>query len=106
MATRKEPQQRSGRRQDSKQGTAQRGMQRGPAQKDGRQSERAHQRPGPTAIAKTLKGIRYPKSKSEIVAYAHEHDGDEAVIRVLERIPERVYENMAEVEKGVARVQQ
>lgn len=102
MPTRKDTQQRSGRRQESKP-AAQRDTRRGPAQRDGRHAADSHQKPSPTAIAKTLKGIRYPKSKSEIVAYAHEHDGDESVMRVLERLPERVYENMAEVEKGVAR---
>jgi Protein of unknown function (DUF2795) len=66
------------------------------------------------AIAKVLSGIDFPKSKDGIKKYARnnlnnfstkkQQQTPEAVLDVLDRIPEKQYSNMAEVEREAARV--
>jgi hypothetical protein len=66
------------------------------------------------AIAKVLSGIDFPKSKDGIKKYARnnlnnfstkkQRQTPEAVLDVLDRIPEKQYSNMAEVEREAARV--
>lgn len=59
----------------------------------------------PTAVASALHGLDFPISKSEIIGFADEHGCGEAVIRALDHLPERVYENMAEVERDLTSAQ-
>ncbi len=59
----------------------------------------------PTTIAKALKGINYPASKLDIIEHARGNADDDQVIEVLERIPDRQYGNMADLEKGVGQVE-
>jgi Protein of unknown function (DUF2795) len=66
-------------------------------------------------IAKMLSGIDFPKSKDGIKKYARnnldnfsnkkkQQQKPEAVLDLLDRIPEKQYSNMADVEKEAARV--
>lgn len=59
----------------------------------------------PTVVASALHGLDFPLSKSEIIAYADEHGCGDAVIRALDHLPERVYENMAEIERDLTSAQ-
>ncbi|HEX2971234.1 MAG TPA: DUF2795 domain-containing protein [Tepidisphaeraceae bacterium] len=60
----------------------------------------------PAQIAKALKGIDYPKQKDAIVDYARQQQpGDRNVIAVLEKLPDREYHNMADLEKAVGQVE-
>jgi Protein of unknown function (DUF2795) len=67
------------------------------------------------AIAKVLSGIDFPKSKDGIKKYAQnnldnfrtketQQQKPEAVLDLLDRIPEKQYSNMADVEREAARV--
>lgn len=66
------------------------------------------------AIAKVLSGIHFPKSKDSIKKYARnnldnfstkpEQQKPEAVLNLLDRIPEKQYSNMADVEREAAKV--
>ena len=67
------------------------------------------------AIAKVLSGIDFPKSKESIRKYAQKNlasfttkeqkqQQPEAIIDLLDRIPEKQYNNMADVEREAARV--
>jgi hypothetical protein len=66
------------------------------------------------AIAKVLSGIDFPKSKDGIKKYARnnlnnfstkkQQQTPEAVLNLLDRIPEKQYSNMAEVEREAAKV--
>ena len=44
-------------------------------------------------IEHALKGIDFPKSKSEIVSYAQSHGASEQVITDLQQLPDRSYTN-------------
>ncbi|HZD35830.1 MAG TPA: DUF2795 domain-containing protein [Nitrososphaeraceae archaeon] len=66
-----------------------------------------------TAIAKVLSGINFPKSKDGIKEYAQnnmasfstsDQQPKTAILELLERIPEKQYYNMADVEKEAAKV--
>ena len=60
--------------------------------------------PSPVEIARSLKGIRFPASKRDVVEHARGNQAGEDVLAVLEQLPDRQYGNMAEVEKGVGEV--
>jgi hypothetical protein len=47
-----------------------------------------------------LKGIKFPADKDGIVEYAQQNDADEAVIRVLEALPDDDYNSSADLAKG------
>ena len=60
------------------------------------------------AIAKILSGIRFPKKKEEVVAYARKNkrklDNPEEVLETINEIPDRTYHTIVEVEKAVGKV--
>lgn len=66
-----------------------------------------------TAIAKVLSGINFPKSKNGIKEYAQnnmasfstaDQEPKTAILDLLKRIPEKQYNNMADVEREAAKV--
>ncbi|WP_437743169.1 DUF2795 domain-containing protein [Sorangium sp. So ce1504] len=60
------------------------------------------------AVAKMLGGIDFPKSKAELLAHAeHNHSrlaDPEGILRVLQKLPQRRYTNMADVEMEVGKI--
>lgn len=70
-----------------------------------RMSGRRTRASSPADVASALHGIDFPTSKSDLIAYADEHACGDAVIRALDHLPERVYENMAEVERDLTTAQ-
>ncbi len=62
------------------------------------------------AVAKVLSGVDFPKSKGELRDYAQkrmtevEVADSPGIINVIDRLPDRKYQNMADVEKAVAEV--
>ncbi|MGE5610113.1 MAG: DUF2795 domain-containing protein [Bacillota bacterium] len=72
----------------------------------GQHGQGGREKASPAQIAKALKGIDYPKRKDEIVNHARQQQpGDRDVIAVLERLPDREYHNMADLEKAVGQVE-
>ncbi|MDQ3967662.1 MAG: DUF2795 domain-containing protein [Thermoproteota archaeon] len=63
-----------------------------------------------TIIAKVLSGVDFPKNKGELRDYAQRHMtkvevvDSEHIINVIDRLPEKEYTNMADVEKSVGEV--
>ncbi len=59
-------------------------------------------------VAQALEGLDYPRQKREIVDYAIRHTVTHSpdVIRVIERIPDREYGSMADVEKSIGEIEQ
>jgi hypothetical protein len=51
-------------------------------------------------VSKNLSGIDFPADKTHLVEYARSRNAGEDVIHVLEKMPEREYRTMADVEKG------
>ena len=60
------------------------------------------------AIAKILSGIRFPKKKEEVVAYARKNkrklENPEEVLGTINEIPDRTYRTIVEVEKAIGKV--
>lgn len=62
------------------------------------------------AVAKVLSGVDFPKSKDELKDYAQKHmtkvevADPKEIINVIDRLPERKYTNMADVEESVGEV--
>jgi hypothetical protein len=62
------------------------------------------------AVAKVLSGVDFPKNKGELSDYAQKHMTDvevadpQRIISVIESLPDREYQNMADVEKSVGQV--
>jgi hypothetical protein len=61
-------------------------------------------------VAKMLSGVDFPKDKDELKDYAQkrmtevEVSDPQGIMDVIDRLPEREYQNMADVEKSVGRV--
>jgi Protein of unknown function (DUF2795) len=82
-----------------------------PSKKGGRVAARVF---SAATIAKVLSGIEFPKSKDGIKKYARnnldnfgtkeQQQKPEAVLNLLDRIPEKQYSTMADVEREAARV--
>jgi hypothetical protein len=64
--------------------------------------------PSAAAIAKILGGIDFPKKKNDLIEYAETNkskvEAAEEIIQVIRELPDRTYNNMADVEKAVAEV--
>lgn len=66
--------------------------------------------PSAAAVAKLLSGIDFPKRKDELKQYAKRHASQagisdtEAVVNVLDKLPDKQYTDMADVEKSVGQV--
>lgn len=60
------------------------------------------------AVAKILSGIEFPKTKSQIRNYARRHRekvaASEGVVAVIDRLPNRRYTNMADVELEIGKI--
>jgi hypothetical protein len=61
-------------------------------------------------VAKVLSGVEFPKNKGELRDYAEKHMTEvevadpQGIMGVIDRLPEREYQNMADVEKSVGQV--
>jgi hypothetical protein len=57
-------------------------------------------------IARVLKGITFPKSKSGIIAHVRKQDDSkkEEIISVLRRISDKKYQNLVQLEKEIGKV--
>jgi hypothetical protein len=59
------------------------------------------------AVGKVPSGVYFPKNKRELRDYAQKHMTEvevvdlERIINVIDRIPEKEYTNMADVERSV-----
>jgi hypothetical protein len=65
--------------------------------------------PSAAAIAKILSGVNFPRNKDELIQYAETNrskvrEAAGEVIQVIRELPNKTYNNMADVEKGVAEV--
>jgi Protein of unknown function (DUF2795) len=64
--------------------------------------------PSAAAIAKILGGIDFPKKKNNLIEYAETNkskvEAAEEIIQVIRELPDRTYNNMADVERAVAEV--
>lgn len=58
----------------------------------------------PANVAHFLKGIDFPAKKADLVKHAQGQNADKEVLEVLKQIPEREYNTMADVMKGVGQV--
>jgi hypothetical protein len=56
-------------------------------------------------VQATLEGVALPASRSELIAYAHEHEAEGVVVAALLRLPDRDYEALDEVGEALAPVQ-
>jgi Protein of unknown function (DUF2795) len=59
----------------------------------------------PANITHHLKGIQFPASKRDLVRHAESNDADEEVLGVIRDMPDEAYESMADVMKGVGKVE-
>ncbi|MBW4557810.1 MAG: DUF2795 domain-containing protein [Trichormus sp. ATA11-4-KO1] len=55
-------------------------------------------------ISRTLSGIDFPANKQDLVNHAREKNANEEIINVLQQMPEREYNNMADVEHAFGEV--
>ena len=59
----------------------------------------------PIEIAKALKGIDFPAGKQDIEEHARSRGADKATMEVLSQLPDRRYQDVADVQKGVGEVE-
>lgn len=60
------------------------------------------------AVAKVLSGVDFPKGKKELRDYAAKHanesgiDNPENIVEIIDRLPDKEFTNMADIEKSVS----
>jgi hypothetical protein len=59
----------------------------------------------PANVAHHLSGIDFPASKQDLVKHAKEKNADQEVIQVLDQMPDQDYGGMADVMKGVGKIE-
>jgi hypothetical protein len=59
----------------------------------------------PANIAKHMKGIDFPADRNQVVNKARDNGAPQEVLDVLEKIPEKSYDNMADLMEGVGKVE-
>ena len=65
--------------------------------------------PSAAAIAKILSGVNFPRNKDELIQYAETNrskvrEAAGEVIQVIRELPNKTYNNMADVEKSIGQV--
>ena len=70
-------------------------------ERSGGSSER--NRPNPIDLQRHLKGVDYPATRDELVSKAREAGANEDILRALEAIPERDYEDPAQVSEAIGK---
>lgn len=55
-------------------------------------------------ISKCLSGINFPANKQGLINHARQKNSSQEVIDILQKIPDREYTNMADVEQGFGQV--
>ncbi|RXA20233.1 DUF2795 domain-containing protein [Methanosarcina sp. MSH10X1] len=53
----------------------------------------------PIEVQKALKDMDYPASKEQLIQHAKKHEANKKVMQVLEELPDKQYENAADVSK-------
>jgi Protein of unknown function (DUF2795) len=59
----------------------------------------------PTTVAHCLLGLSFPAGREQLVAQARKRNANRDVIELLERLPNRRYEGMADVERAVMQLE-
>ncbi|WP_245001801.1 DUF2795 domain-containing protein [Cupriavidus pinatubonensis] len=72
------------------------------SERDKGKDESARNRPSPIALQKALKGVDYPATRGALVSAARESGADDEIVDALEAIPEKRYEDPAQVSEAVA----
>lgn len=62
------------------------------------------ERPNPIEVEKHLKGIKFPANREDLIEHARQNDAPEEVLSTLERMPDREFNNAADVAKGVGQI--
>jgi hypothetical protein len=55
-------------------------------------------------ISRSLSGIDFPANKRDLVNHAREKNANQEILDVLQQMPEREYDNMADVEHEFGQV--
>lgn len=58
----------------------------------------------PVELEKYLKGLAYPVNTAELIKYAEEHGADENARRVLEQLPDRIFEGPTGVSVAISQL--
>lgn len=59
----------------------------------------------PINIARSLGGIDFPASKSDLIDHAKQKHADKEVIALLDQMPDQEYASMKDVMRGVGQVE-
>lgn len=59
--------------------------------------------PNPIELQRALKGVDYPATRGALVSAARNAQADDTIVDALMRIPERNYEDPAQVSEAVAK---
>ncbi|BBG03368.1 MULTISPECIES: DUF2795 domain-containing protein [Pseudonocardia] len=52
-------------------------------------------------VAKSLQGADFPRTRQQVLDYARERDADEKTLEAMRALPERTYDDRAQVVRAV-----
>ena len=59
----------------------------------------------PTTVAHCLMGLNFPAGRDQLVQQARKRNANREVIELLQRLPNRRYDGMAEIERAVIQME-
>ena len=65
-------------------------------------NDRSGGQPNPIELQRALKGMDYPATRGALISRAREAGADDSIVDALAQIPERNYEDPAQVSEAVA----
>ena len=58
----------------------------------------------PAQIQKYLGGVDYPATKQDLLKHAQQEGADEAVLSMLQQLPEQTYQRPADVSEALGKI--
>ncbi|MCL4419519.1 DUF2795 domain-containing protein [Patescibacteria group bacterium] len=56
-------------------------------------------------VQKFLSGVNYPASKQDLINKAREEGADENVIQTLEKLPDQMFDTLADVSQAIGKIE-
>ena len=61
-------------------------------------------RVSPAQVEKSIKGIRFPASRRELVEQAESNNADSKVLTILENIPDKQFKSPVDISKAIGKM--
>jgi hypothetical protein len=72
--------------------------------RDGKNGGEMMVRVSPAQVEKSIKGIRFPASKQDLVQQAESNNANEDVLNILENVPDKQFNSPVDISKAIGKM--